>query len=111
MKAVIFFIFKDDGDNYIEDIRSHLNYDIKQFVVTDTSNLPKVIYNKSENIFHFKDKKTCFVNLNYIFDYLELFNFKEVMLLNVNKMYNADQLIYQNLSNVKEKFSVINNIL
>ena len=55
MKAVIYFVFKDTEDNYIEDIQKQLTYDVNQFIITDVTNPNKSIYNKIENIFYFKD--------------------------------------------------------
>ena len=33
MKAVIYFVFKDTEDNYIEDIQKQLTYDVNQFII------------------------------------------------------------------------------
>ena len=46
MKAVIYFVFNDNEENYIEDIQKKLTYDVKQFVITDISNPNKSIYSK-----------------------------------------------------------------
>ena len=41
----------------------------------------------------------------------EIFNYKQVLLLNPNKSYDSNQLIFKDVSTVKEEFSVVNNIL
>ncbi len=111
MKAVIYFIFKDTEENYLEDIQKQLTYDVKQFVITDVINPNKSIYSKIENIFYFKDITACLNNLTTILTYLEIFNYKEIILLNTNKTYDGSQLIYKDILTVKEEFSVVNNIL
>ena len=111
MKAVIYFIFKDTEENYLEDIQKQLTYDVKQFVITDVINPNKSIYSKIENIFYFKDITACLNNLTTILTYLEIFNYKEIILLNTNKTYDGNQLIYKDILTVKEEFSVVNNIL
>ena len=57
MKAVIYFVFKDTEDNYIEDIQKQLTYDVNQFIITDVTNPNKSIYNKIENIILNNNKK------------------------------------------------------
>jgi len=42
---------------------------------------------------------------------IELSNYKEIMLLNLNKSYDATQLVYKDILIVKEEFAVINKIL
>lgn len=111
MKAVIYFVFKDIEDNYIEDIQKQLTYDVNQFIITDVTNPNKSIYNKIENIFYFKDMSSCLNNLTSVLNYLEIFNYKEIMLLNLNKSYDATQLVYKDILTVKEEFAVINKIL
>lgn len=111
MKAVICFIFKDGEDNFIEDNQKLFNYDHKFFVITDKQNLPKSLYSKVEHIFYFKDKKICFKSVHQIIDYLEMFNYKQAILINMNKKYNNDQLIFNNLSEIKEQLAVVNNVL
>ena len=111
MKPVIYFVFNDNEENYIEDIQKKLTYDVKQFVITDISNPNKSIYSKIENIFYFKDMTSCLNNLTVILTYLEIFNYKEIMLFNVNKTYNCDQIVYKDILKVKKEFSVVNSIL
>lgn len=111
MKAVIYFVFNDSEENYIEDIQKQLTYDVKQFMITDVSNPNKSIYTKIENIFYFKDMMSCLNNLTAILNYLEIFNYTEVALLNTNKSYNETQLIYKDILSVKKEFAVVNNIL
>ena len=111
MKAVIYFVFKDTEDNYIEDIQKQLTHDVNQFIITDVTNPNKSIYNKIENIFYFKDMSSCLNNLTSVLNYLEIFNYKEIMLLNLNKSYDATQLVYKDILTVKEEFAVINKIL
>lgn len=111
MKAVIYFVFKDIEDNYIEDIQKQLTYDVNQFIITNVTNPNKSIYNKIENIFYFKDMSSCLNNLTSVLNYLEIFNYKEIMLLNLNKSYDATQLVYKDILTVKEEFAVINKIL
>lgn len=111
MKAVIYFVFNDNEENYIEDIQKQLTYDVKQFMITDIKNPKKSIYSKIENIFYFRDMTSCLNNLTDILNYLEIFNYKQVMLLNPNKSYESNQLIYKDILIVKEEFAVVNNIL
>lgn len=111
MKAVIYFVFNDNEENYIEDIQKQLTYDVKQFMITDIKNPNKLIYSKIENIFYFRDMTSCLNNLTDILNYLEIFNYKQVMLLNPNKSYESNQLIYKDILIVKEEFAVVNNIL
>jgi len=111
MRAVIYFVFKDTEENYIEDIQKQLTYDVNQFVITDVTSPLKSIYNKIENIFYFKDMTSCLNNLTLILSYLEIFNYKEIMLLNPNKFYDATQLVYKNILTVKEEFAIISKIL
>jgi len=111
MKAVIHFIFEEDEDNFIEDNQKLIDCEPKEFIITDKPNLPKSIYNKIEHIFYFNNKKICLKSVNQIINYLELFNYKQILLMNVNKKYNNDELIFTELSKVKEQFSVINSIL
>ncbi len=51
MKSVIYFVFKINEENYIDDIQSQINHDVKQYIITDISNPSKSIYNKVDNIF------------------------------------------------------------
>ena len=54
---------------------------------------------------------SCLNNLTSVLTYLEIFNYKEIMLLNLNKSYDATQLVYKDILTVKEEFAVINKIL
>jgi hypothetical protein len=111
MKSVIYFVFKINKENYIDDIQSQINHDVKQYIITDIINPSKSIYNKVDNIFYFKDKISCLNGTMHLLNYLETFNCTETLLLNTNKQYDLSQLTYKNISNVKEEFAVVNNIL
>ena len=111
MKAVIYFVFRDGEENYIEDIQKQLTYDVKQFIITNVINPSKSINTKIESIFYFKDMTSCLNNVSDILNYLEMFNYKQVLLINPNKSYESNQLIFKDVSTVKEEFSVVNNIL
>ena len=111
MKAVIYLLLDTGEDNYTEDIQRQINHDVKQFMITNVVNPHKSIYNKIENIFYFKDCTTCLSKVTFILNYLEIFNYTEVLLLNVNKTYTLDELIYKNILCAKNEFSIIHNIL
>jgi len=111
MKAVIYFLFVDNTDNNLENIQKHITYDVKQFIITDIINPNKSIYNKIENIFYFKDKNSCLKNITTVIQYLEHFNYHEVLLLNLEKNYMPDQLVYKDILTVKNEFTVVTKIL
>jgi hypothetical protein len=111
MKAVIFLLFDDEEDNYIEDIQRKIKHDVNRFMITNVVNPHKLIYNKIENIFCFKDVTTCLKNVPIILRYLEMFNYTEVLLLNVNKTYSESELVYKDISSVKNEFAIIQNVL
>jgi hypothetical protein len=111
MKAVIYLLLDNNEENYIEDIQRQINHDVKQFMITNVVNPHKSIYNKIENIFYFKDYTNCLIKVPFILSYLEIFNYTDVLLLNTNKTYTTDELIYKNILCVKNEFSIIHNIL
>jgi hypothetical protein len=111
MKAVIYLVFDNDKDNYIEDLQRKINHDVKRFMITNVMNPHKSLYNKIENVFYFKDGTTCLNNVVFILNYLEMFNYTEVLLLNVNKPYTSEELVYKNILCAKNEFSIIHNIL
>ena len=111
MKSVIYFVFKNSEENHIENIQIQINHDVRQYIITDIINPSKSIYNKVDNVFYFKDKISCLNGTLHLLNYLETFNCTETLLLNTNKQYDLSQLTYKNISNVKEEFAVVNNIL
>lgn len=111
MKAVIYFLYEESEENNLDIIQSQINHDVKQFIITNIKNPTKTIYNKIENIFYYKDKVSCVNNLVHVLNYLLQFNYTEVLLLNVEKTRTQEQMIYRDLSVVKNELSVINNIL
>jgi hypothetical protein len=111
MKAVIYLLFDGEEDNYIEDIQRKIKHDVNRFMITNVVNPHKSIYNKIENIFYFKDVTTCLSNIPFVLKYLEMFNYTEVLLLNVNKTYVENELIYKDISSVKNEFAIIQNVL
>lgn len=111
MKAVIYLLFDNAEDNHIEDIQRQINHDVKRFIITDVVNPHKALYNKIENIFYFKDSNTCLSKIPFVLNYLELFNYTDVLLLNVNKLYKSEELVYKNILTVKNEFSIIHNVL
>jgi hypothetical protein len=111
MKAVIYLLFDNTEDNYIEDIQRQINHDVKRFMITNVTNPHKLIYNKIENIFYFKDVTTCLNKVPFVLNYLEMFNYTEVLLLNVNKLYKSEELIYKNILCTKNELAIIHNVL
>jgi len=111
MKAVIYFLYEEAEENNLDVIQPKINHDVKQFIITNVSNPIKTIYNKIENIFYYKDKVSCANNLIHVLNYLSLFNYTEVLLLNAEKVYYPEQMTYRDLNVVKNEFSIINNIL
>lgn len=111
MKSVIYFLYEEAKENNLDVIQPHINHNVKQFVITNISNPHKTIYNKIENIFYYKDKVSCVNNLVHVLNYLLQFNYTEVLLLNAEKFYRPEQMIYRDLNVVKNEFSIINNIL
>jgi hypothetical protein len=110
MKAVIFLYFQSSDDNFIESIQSQLNHDVKQFLVTDIPNLHKGVYNKLESIFHYKDQTECLINVKNIINYLKLFNYTQLLIVNVNKEYDSE-LEFKDISTIEKEFTVVNSIL
>lgn len=114
MKSVIYFIFKDDNNevlNKIDKINNFFDYKTNYFIITDCLNLHKTLYSKVQHIFYFKNKFECIRNLNHVISYLELFHYKEILLLNSNKEYLPEDIIFKSISTVKEDFAIINNII
>ncbi len=111
MKAVIYLLFDNNEENYIEDIQQQINHDVKRFMITNVANPHKLIYNKIENIFYFKDITTCLNKVPFVLNYLEMFNYTEVLLLNVNKLYKSEELIYKNILCTKNELAIIHNVL
>jgi hypothetical protein len=111
MKSVIYLLFDNAEDNYIEDIQRQINHEVKLFMITNVVNPHKSVYNKIENIFYFKDVVTCLNKVPFVLNYLETFNYTEVLLLNVNKTYTPNELIYKNILCAKNEFAIVHNIL
>ncbi len=112
MKAVIFLLFDDEEDNYIEDIQRKIKHDVNRFMITNVVNPHKSIYNKIENIFCFKDVTTCLKNVPIILRYLEMFNYTEV--LKIYQVLKTSSPLYKMFcegSNVFTKVSLTTNFV
>lgn len=114
MKAVIYFLFKGDIENnvsYIDDTKKKLNYGINQYIITTQEQLPKSLHGNTEQIFYFKDQKQCFNNVKNVIDYLEILNYTEFLIINANKTYTEEDLIFESISTVKNNLSIITKLI
>lgn len=111
MKAIVHILYKDrdTNKNNLFKNKNLCDYTYKHFLVTNESDLKKLIYKDFEQIFYIKEEVSLTVSLTSILKFLKQFGYTEININNCNNEINLTDI--KNVDELITNFSVINNII